>query len=129
MFEEMKIRNKTLDLYRLLTRSDFEGNYEDAYTIEQLFTLLCLDVIVHSKSGLDPKLKNMKPKQMLDLAKEIIRMAEREDGGMSNYSVYNWANAALEYMNETGSRYSDIHRMSTYDLKKEIGQYLLKEDD
>ena len=127
MFEEIRIRNKTLELYKLLSRSDFKGNYEDAYTIEQLFTLLCLDVIVNSKRDLDERLKKMKEKHMLELAKEIIRMVETDDG-MSNFSVYNWTSAALKYMTENNKNYNDIHKMSTWDLKKEIGQYLEKEE-
>ena len=127
LFEEIRIRNKTLELYKLLSRSDFKGNYEDAYTIEQLFTLLCLDVIVNSKRDLDERLKKMKEKHMLELAKEIIRMVETDDG-MSNFSVYNWTSAALKYMTENNKNYNDIHKMSTWDLKKEIGKYLEKEE-
>ncbi len=128
MFVEIRIRNKTLELYKLLTRSDLKGNYEDAYTIEQLFTLLCLDVIINSKRELDERLKKMKEKKLLELAKEIIRMVETENG-MSNYSVYNWTNATLEYMNRNSRKYEDIHKMSTWDLKKEIGEYLNRDEE
>ncbi len=128
MFVEIRIRNKTLELYILLTRSDLKGNYEDAYTIEQLFTLLCLDVIINSKRELDERLKKMKEKKLLELAKEIIRMVETENG-MSNYSVYNWTNATLEYMNRNSRKYEDIHKMSTWDLKKEIGEYLNRDEE
>jgi hypothetical protein len=128
LFVEIRIRNKTLELYKLLTRSDLKGNYEDAYTIEQLFTLLCLDVIINSKRELDERLKKMKEKKLLELAKEIIRMVETENG-MSNYSVYNWTNATLEYMNRNSRKYEDIHKMSTWDLKKEIGEYLNRDEE
>ncbi len=117
-----------MELYKLLTRSDLKGNYEDAYTIEQLFTLLCLDVIINSKRELDERLKKMKEKKLLELAKEIIRMVETENG-MSNYSVYNWTNATLEYMNRNSRKYEDIHKMSTWDLKKEIGEYLNRDEE
>ena len=104
MFEEIKVRNKTLDLYKLLSRSDFNGNYEDAYTIEQLFTLLCVDLISNSK---DYSIK-LKPKEMLELAKDIIRAFEIDDS-VSNFSVYNWTRAAFEYMKVDNKSYKDIH--------------------
>jgi len=84
-------------------------------------------VIVNSKRDLDERLKKMKEKHMLELAKEIIRMVETDDG-MSNFSVYNWTSAVLKYMTENNKNYNDIHKMSTWDLKKEIGKYLEKEE-
>ena len=124
MFEEIKVRNKTLELYKLLSRSDFNGNYEDAYTIEQLFTLLCVDLISNSK---DNSIK-LKPKEMLELAKDIIRVFEIEES-VSNFSVYNWTRAAFEYMKEDNKLYKDIHKMSTIDLRKKLSEYLELSDE
>ena len=124
MFEEIKVRNKTLDLYKLLSRSDFNGSYEDAYTIEQLFTLLCVDLICNSKDY-STKLKS---KEMLELAKDIIRVFEIDDG-VSNFSVYNWTRAAFEYMKVDNKSYKDIHKMSTIDLRKMLSEYLELSDE
>ena len=123
MFEELKVKNKTIELYRLLSRSDFKGNYEDAYTIEQLFTMLCLDVVLNVHGG-----ENVKGKDLLDLAKEIIRLFEIDENGVSNFSIMNWCKATLSYMNETGKKYKDIHSMNTYQLRTEVEEYLTKGD-
>ena len=119
MFEERKIKNKTLELYKLLSRSDFKGNYEDAYTIEQLFTMLCLDVLINVKGG-----HNIKGGDLLDLAKEVIRLFELDDGDVSNYSVMNWCKALWLYMVDANKKYKDIHSMNTYDLRNEVSNYL-----
>ena len=119
MFEERKIKNKTLELYKLLSRSDFKGNYEDAYTIEQLFTMLCLDVLINVKGG-----HNIKGGDLLDLAKEVIRLFELDDGDVSNYSVMNWCKALWLYMADTNKKFKQIHSMSTYDLRNEVSNYL-----
>ncbi|MBQ6492245.1 MAG: hypothetical protein IJI92_00035 [Erysipelotrichaceae bacterium] len=129
MFEERILREKTIELYKMLTHSDFNGNYEDGYTIEQLFTMLCLDLALNSGFGPDQKPGPMKPKEMFDLAKEIIRIVETENIGLSNYSIMNWTRATLSYMSNNDKKYNDIHRMSTVDLKKEIGEYLQKDGD
>ena len=123
MFEERKIKNKTLELYKLLSRSDFKGNYEDAYTIEQLFTMLCLDVLINVKVG-----HNIKGGDLLDLAKEVIRLFELDNGEVSNYSVMNWCHALWLYMADTNKKYKDIHSMSTYDLRNKVSNYLEQGD-
>ena len=123
MFEERKIKNKTLELYKLLSRSDFKGNYEDAYTIEQLFTMLCLDVLINVKGG-----HNIKGGDLLDLAKEVIRLFELDDGDVSNYSVMNWCKALWLYMIDANKKYKDIHSMSTYDLRNKVSNYLEQGD-
>ena len=65
---------------------------------------------------------------LLDLAKEIIRIAEN-DKDISNFSLFNWSRAMLRYMDDTGKKYKHIHSMSTYELREDVKKYLEKEDD
>lgn len=123
MFEERKLKNKTLQLYSILSHSDFKGNYEDGYTIERLFALLCLDLTVNK---LTPG--KYKANELLDLATEVIRIVETSDNMISNYSIMNWCRALNRYMMLTGKKYKEIHSMSTYDLKHDVKQHLETED-
>lgn len=115
---------KLLQLYIALTRSDLKGNYEDTYMIELLFTILVIDLIVNSGEETD-----MKAKDIVNLAKEIVRIYETEDDKLSYFSIRNWTESLLDYMKAEKKKYKDIHRMNTYDLRKEVSAYLRKGDE
>lgn len=115
---------KLLQLYQALTKSDMKGNYEDTYIIEMLFTVLVIDMIEN-----DGKKTEMKPKNMVNLAKEIVRIYETDHSELSYYSVRNWTESMLDYMKDKNKKYSDIHKMSTYNLRKEVSAYLRQGDE
>ena len=115
---------KLLQLYQALTKSDMKGNYEDTYIIEMLFTVLVIDMIEN-----DGKKTEMKPKNMVNLAKEIVRIYETDHSELSYYSVRNWTESMLDYMKDKNKKYSDIHKMSTYNLRKEVRAYLRQGDE
>lgn len=116
--------NKLMQLYLALTKSDLQGNYEDTYLIELLFTVLVIDLIVNQGNPTD-----MKAKDIVNLAKEIVRIFETPDGELSYYSVRNWTESVLEYMADKNKDYKDIHKMNTYDLREEVSAYLKKGDE
>lgn len=113
-----------MQLYLALTKSDLKGAYEDTYMVELLFTILVIDLIVNSD-----KETAMDANDMVNLAKEIVRIYETEDRELSYFSVRNWTESLLEYMEAEHKTYKDIHKASTYDLRKEVSKYLKKGDE
>ena len=116
--------SKLMQLYAALTKSDLKGHYEDTYMVEILFTVLTLDLIVNSDETMQ-----MDERDIMRMAKEIIRIYERDDKELSYFSVRNWTEALFAYMDETKKDYDAIHRMNTYDLRKEVSRYLKKSDE
>lgn len=119
MFKRYK-ENKIFNLYKLLTNSDFKGNYDDTYSVELLFTLLNIDLIVNGNDEIE-----MNKEEMIDLGKEIIRIYESDDNQFSYYSIRNWTEAILEYMYKENKDYSYILKRNTYDLRNEVSRYLV----
>ena len=115
---------KLMQLYTALTHSDFKGNYEDTFIIEMLFAVLVIDLIANGS-----RKENMKAGDMVNLAKEVLRIYETDDGEMSYLSIRNWTEGLMEYMEENNKRYKDIHKMATYDLRKEVREYLKQGDE
>ena len=116
--------SKLMQLYAALTKSDLKGHYEDTYMVEILFTVLTLDLIINSDETMQ-----MDERDIMRMAKEIVRIYERDDKELSYFSVRNWTEALFAYMDETKKDYDAIHRMNTYDLRKEVSGYLRKSDD
>lgn len=115
---------KLMQLYQALTKSDLKGRYEDTFMVELLFTILTIDLIVNSDKPTD-----MDAKDIIRLGKEIVRIYETENSELSYFSVRNWAEALLAYMEESGKNYNAIHKMNTYELRNEVREYLKKSDE
>lgn len=115
---------KLMQLYQALTKSDLKGRYEDTFMVELLFTILTIDLIVNSDKPTD-----MDAKDIIRLGKEIVRIYETEDSELSYFSVRNWAEALLAYMEASGKDYNAIHKMNTYELRNEVREYLKKSDE
>lgn len=109
---------KVMQLYTVLSRSDFKGNYEDTYTIELVYALMCLDLAVNSKSGLE-----FNPNEFILLSKELVRIVDI-DGELDKYSFINWAQSMVEYMKKNNLKVKQIHKMNTYDLRNNVAAYL-----
>lgn len=119
---EGKRDKKIIELYTLLSHSDFEGNYEDTYVIEVLFALMCVDLNSKRIEGLD-----LKRDDILTLAKELVRIVEINEE-LSIYSFYNWSSALCKYMVDKGKSVTNVHKESTYDLRENVSEYLEKEE-
>lgn len=108
---------KLMELYTTLSKSDLKGNYEDTYTIELLYSLMCLDLANNAKHRLD-----LKPSDYSLLARNVVRLVD--DGELDDYSIFNWSNALLEYMVENNLATSKVNKISTDTLKKNVFQYV-----
>ena len=120
---ENKRDMKIVELYTLLSHSDFKGNYEDTYVIEVLFALLCLDLNSRRKTALD-----FNKKELLTLAKELVRIVEI-DGELSVYSFYNWSAALCKYIEQDKKSVDFVHKADTYTLRREVSNYLRRNED
>ena len=120
---ENKRDMKIVELYTLLSHSDFKGNYEDTYVIEVLFALLCLDLNSRRKTALD-----FNKKELLTLAKELVRIVEI-DGELSVYSFYNWSAALCKYIEQDKKSVDSVHKADTYTLRREVSNYLRRNED
>lgn len=119
----VKIRdNKLIELYKLLTGSDFKGSYEDTYIVELLYALMCVDLASDFHN-----LKFMAD-VMYDLAIEIIRIFETDDNKPSSFSIDNWTYALIQYMKNENVDYKAVHKMSTVELRDNVRKYLELED-
>lgn len=110
---------KLMELYITLSHSDLKGNYEDTYTIELMFALMCIDLAANTKLGLE-----LEPKDMSLLARNVVRCCD--DGELSDYSFFNWSMALLTYMKENNLNANKINKMSTINLLNEVSEYLNK---
>lgn len=124
IFKEKRADEKILELYQILTKSDFKGYYEDTFVVEMLFTVLTLDLIINSKTP-----TTLKPKEIYNLAKEILRIYEQDDSTFSYLSVRNWIEATLIYMDDNKYTYDDIFKRNTYELREDVRKYLKKGDE
>ncbi|MCR4634318.1 MAG: hypothetical protein K5648_09360 [Erysipelotrichaceae bacterium] len=113
------IRDKKLrQLYQALTRTDFNGNYEDDYVLSVLYAMRCIDVCQSQKAV-------CKERDYVDLAKEIIRISDvSEENDFEEISIMSWTRALFDYMKENGKAYRDIHRMNSYDLVKGVYEFV-----
>ena len=116
------IRDKKLkQLYQALTQSDFNGNYEDDYVLSLLYAMRCIDVCQSEE-------KVAQEREYVDLAKEIIRIADTSDEeDLEDVSILSWTRALFEFMKEEGKTYKDVHRMSAYVLFREVSAFIGKE--
>lgn len=117
----IKVReNKLLDLYEIITGSDFKGKIIDTYVVELLFAILAIDMANDNE-----QLYNRH--EIYILAENVIRLFECEDEMPSVYSIHNWANAMFQYMKINKLDYKKIHRMNIIDLRREVSEYIEKE--
>ena len=124
MLEEFRTDRKLIELYKVMTNSDFAGNTADTYIIEVLYALMNTDLV----NG-DEKVIGKDPLQLLRFAKEVVRLFETEQKTASCFSMANWAKALCHYMKHDSLSYKDIHRMSTIPLRNEVRNYLNTEDE
>lgn len=108
---------KLLQLYVTLSKSDLQGNYEDTYTIELLFALMCLDLANNSYHRLE-----LIPSDYTLLARNVVRLVD--NGELSDYSFINWSNALLSYMKDKNFNAKGINRISTDELKANVFKYV-----
>ncbi len=109
---------KLLELYEMLTRSDFEGEMKDEFVVSILYTVKCLDSIQKTE-------RIIKKNHLMGVAKEVARLYETsEKEEFRHISIMAWAKAMIEYMKDSGLGYKDIHKMGTYDLKKAVEAYI-----
>ena len=67
-------------------------------------------------------------REYVDLAKEIIRIADTSDeADLEDVSILSWTRALFEFMKEEGKTYKDVHRMSSYVLFREVSAFIGKE--
>lgn len=123
MIREYLTDRKLIELYATMTGSDFEGNTTDTYLIELMYAMMSTDLV----NG-DEKVIGNDPMQLLQLSKEVVRIFETDDRTASVWSMANWAKALCLYMKVNSLTYRPIHRMSTVILRKEVSQYLSKEE-
>ena len=124
MLEEFRTDRKLIELYKVMTHSDFEGNTTDTYVIEVLYALMNTDLV----NG-DEKVIGKDPVRLLHFAKEVVRLFETEQRTASSYSMANWAQALCRFMKDRGLSYEQIHRMSTVVLRKDVREYLNTEEE
>ena len=124
MLEEFRTDRKLLELYRVMTESDFQGNTTDTYVIEVLYALMNTDLV----NG-DEKVIGKDPVKLLRFAKEVVRLFETEQKTASCFSMANWAQALCRYMKQNKVSYRQIHRMSTVVLRKDVREYLNTEEE
>ena len=97
----------------MLTKSDFNGNFEDDYMLSVMYAMRCIDC--NQGKGI-----TIPEKQYVPLAKEIIRVYDTSEKDLEDLSIMAFAKSLLEYMKICGKKYPDIHRMSTIDLMNEM---------
>lgn len=113
---------KLLQLYTTLCQSDLKGNYEDTYTLELMYAIMCVDLI---KIDLDMKLK---PNEMTLLARNVVRLVD-VNSELSIYSMPNWTLALMTYMKNNNLDVKKINKMSYFDLNKEVEPLVTKGDE
>lgn len=107
---------KLIQLYTALSKSDFKGNYEDTYTIELMFALMCLDLSANVKKGVE-----INPSDLCLLARNVVRLAD--DGELSDISFMNWSDALLTYMLNENLNPNQINKMNQNNLMKNVKKY------
>ncbi len=109
---------KLLELYEMLTRSDFKGEMKDEFVVSLIYTLRCLDSIQKAERVIEKR-------YLLGVAKEVTRIYETSEKEQLNHiSIMAWAKAMIRYMKETDKGYKEVHRMGTYDLMKDVEKYI-----
>ena len=118
MILENKRDQKLLQLYEMLTRSDFAGEMKDEFCVCLLYIVRCLDSAQKAE-------RTIEKKHLMGVAKEVARVYETsEKEEFKHISIMAWAKAMIEYMKDSGLGYKDLHKMSTYDLKKAVEMYI-----
>lgn len=112
-----------LKIYEILTGTNYKGEYEDAYAVVLMFTILMVDMYCGDHNI------SLTKQDIYDLSVEIKRIFETEDGSISVYSIENWTVAMFEYMKKENKDYYDIHSMSTIVLRNEVSKYLQTQID
>ena len=117
------VRDKKLkQLYQVLTRSDFNGNFEDDYVLSVLYAMRCIDVC-------QSKEKVCQERDYVDLAKEIIRIYDASDEqDFEDISIESWTRALFDFMKKRKLSCRDIHRMNSYDLIHGVYAFIGQEE-
>ena len=123
MIREYLTDRKLIELYGKMTESDFQGNTTDTYVIELMYAMMCTDLV----NG-DEKVIGKEPMQLLQLSKEVVCIFETDDRTASVWSVANWAKALCLYMKENTLTCRQVHKMSTFLLRREVSEYLSEEE-
>jgi len=108
MILETVQNKKLIELYQILTQSDFKGNRQSLNAIELLYLIGCLDVATNLKEP-----SSFKPTELAELAKELKRVIDDEPPML-------FAKGLIEFMRNDNKSVKDIHSMSTITLKQEI---------
>ena len=104
---------KLKQLYQMLTKSDFNGNFEDDYMLSVMYAMRCIDC--NQGKGI-----TIPEKHYVALAKEIIRVYDTSEKDLEDLSIMVFTKNLLDYMKMCDKKYCDIHKMSTADLMNEI---------
>lgn len=124
MILENQRNRKLIELYRILTGSNLEGDIKDKEVISLLYAILHLDLTL-----LSPEFRNsniiFKPNEYVLIAKEILRACELEViDDFDNYKVMCWCRAMLRYMTTENVSYETIFKTSTYELRAKLINYI-----
>ena len=106
-----------------MTESDFEGNTTDTYLIELMYAFMNVDLV----NG-DEKVIGKDPRKLLQFARDVVRIFGTEEKTVSSWSMANWAKALCLYMKENTLTCRQIHKMSTFVLRREVSEYLSEEE-
>lgn len=123
MIREYLTDRRLIELYEKMTESDFQGNTTDTYVIELMYAMMCTDLV----NG-DEKVIGKEPMQLLQLSKEVVRIFETDDRTASVWSMANWVKALCLYMKENSLTCRQVHKMSTFVLRREVSEYLSEEE-
>ena len=113
---------KLLQLYTTLCQSDLKGNYEDTYTLELMYALMCVD-LCHIDHGIE-----LQPNEMTLLARNVVRLVD-VNNELSIYSMINWTDALMKYMKRENLTVKKINKMSYFDLNEEVKPLLNKGEE
>ena len=92
---------KLLELYEILTRSDFEGEMKDEFVVSILYIVKCLDSIQKGE-------RTVKKNHLMGVAKEVARVYETsEKEEFKHISIMAWARASASWASRSfGSPFS-----------------------
>ena len=110
--------NRIAELYRLLTHSDFQGNYEDDMVVTLLYVMSCIDSF--NRDG-----KYLADKEYVVCAKQILRINETyELRQVADVSLKSWSKALLDFKAERKLTLREINKMNSDELTDMVLLYL-----
>lgn len=119
---------KLLELYAMLTRSDFKGNMNDTFVVRMLYATMCIEIALN-ESRYNSKLQ-LNKNDILNCAKEVIRVYDEKLYDESdNYSIEVLACALIDYMYYEDIDYSKVHSQNGRELKINLMNYIYAHDE